>query len=170
MADGGVSLEAVEVGSGDAEGNTVDFRLLPFDGKGNRSVEECVEIEGVLGLFPEIVGFDLNIFLDGLFDSTAQLITMTRAQRRAGVSAENVGGEAASAGVAGEDKIFVIRGFHGARIRAANHGPGRLNEIRKTDSWLEQFVFADAFVVIKAEAGADGEVLDGDLVLDENVC
>src|SRR5471030_2841890 len=55
MAEGPIGLEAAQVGGTDASCNSIEFRFVPGNGKGEGGVQQSAEVVSVVGVLPEVV-------------------------------------------------------------------------------------------------------------------
>ena len=94
-----------------------------------------VEIERVVGVFPEVVRVHDNCFADLLLEAGIELVAIAGPDGWRG-SDEAVLLQAARAGRARKNQVLVERRFERARIRDAQNGVGPRQEIRKRQARL----------------------------------
>ena len=98
--------------------------VMPVDGEEDGGVAQDAEVEGVVGVLPDVLAADHHILADGLLESGMKLVAETgiessRNTRRAIEQRIEDGIRAASAG---EHEILVEGRLQGARIGDAQHG------------------------------------------------
>src|SRR5580698_4573350 len=61
--------QPVEVGNRGADGIAGNLRALPFNRIGDRSIAQHTEVEGLVGVFPNIFRVDHQVLAEGLLKS-----------------------------------------------------------------------------------------------------
>ena len=132
-----VRRESVGVGDRGADGIAGNFRTVPLDRVRDRSVAEHAEVERLVRVLPDVLAVDDQVLPESLLQTNVELVAVTRAERR------HIGRDALTTGHrflkienhrviatgAGENKVFIERRFHRARVRNAQHGAGGLKVV-----------------------------------------
>jgi len=63
-----------KVGSADAAGNAIQFRVVPGNGERDGGVQQRVEVKSAVCELPEIIGVDHQVFADGLLEAGVELV------------------------------------------------------------------------------------------------
>ena len=146
-------------------GDAVDLGFLPGDGEDDGGIQQGAEIESVVGEFPEVVGVQLKVAAERLLQAQIVLVAAARFDRAGFQGAEDVGGESAGAGGAGENQVLVVRGFQGARVGGAEDRAGALQQVGCAEPRFGGSGLAQTVVPIEPQAGNEREMPQGDRVL-----
>src|ERR1700679_3978610 len=68
--------EVVIVGDIHAKREAGNLRVVPVDGEGNRSIAEYAEVKGVVGVLPDVVATEDEIFAEGLLETSVKLVAI----------------------------------------------------------------------------------------------
>jgi hypothetical protein len=106
-----VAGDVVEVGHVCAEREARNFGIMPVDGEGDGGVAEDGEVEGVVGVFPDIVAAQ--------DDSLAQVLLESRVKLVAEAGLEGAGDAGGAGEERAEDLVAATRRRCGGRCRCA---------------------------------------------------
>src|ERR1700722_1470662 len=109
-----------------ADGNTGNFGVVPVDRERDGRVAEDGEVEGVVGVLPDIVAAEYEMFGKGLLQTRVELVAETGLQggRDAGLAEQQRSQNGAAAALAGENQVLVERRLQRASVRGAQDGAG----------------------------------------------
>ncbi len=124
----------MKVGYIDTQREARDLRIVPIDGKGDGSIAQDAEVEGIVRVFPDVVAAEDQILSESLLQAGMEFVAKARLQRarNPGRASKQRRQHRIGATLAGEHKIFVERRLQGARIGDAQHGVGPLDVVGKT--------------------------------------
>jgi len=91
----------------DADGEAINLRLAPLNREGKRRVEQDVEIEIVVGEFPEVRAVDDDPAVNGLLEPGFEVIAASRNECNGLIAAESAF-QSANTGGTGEDEVLVV--------------------------------------------------------------
>src|SRR5579875_1033692 len=165
MSQHRVCGETVQVCQVDAAPNPIDLRLVPGNWKRQRSVEEHIEVIGVVRELIEIIHVHNRPAPDCLFKSCTILISPAGLQGRADERSENIGGEAPGAGFTRQNQIFIVWSLQKPTIRQPQDSVGALDPIGHTDSRLQLNGAADSVIPVAAQAQIESPLVECDVIL-----
>ena len=73
--------EVVKVGHIDTQREARDLRIVPVDGEGDGSIAQDAEIEGIVGVFPDVIPTENQILSESLLDAGVKFVAKARLQR-----------------------------------------------------------------------------------------
>ena len=76
--------DVVVVGDIRAQGEAGDLGVVPVDGKGDRRIAEHAEVEGIVGVFPDVVAAKHKILARCLLEAGMKLVAETGLKRSRG--------------------------------------------------------------------------------------
>src|SRR5271155_1942120 len=77
-----ISGKAVEIWDARTDGVAGDFRTIPFYGIGDRGAAQHAKIERLVGVLPNVLAIDDQVFSEGLLKTGVELIAVARTQWR----------------------------------------------------------------------------------------
>ena len=162
--EGGDVVEVRHIGT---QGEAGDLGVVPVDGEGDGRVAEDAEVEGVVGVLPDVVAADDEVLAEGLLETGVKLVAEAGLQgsgdaRRAEQQRrENV----TPASLAGEHEVLVEGSFERAGVGDAKNGVGLLDGVGDADAGLGLAGDGEAVVEVAAHAEIEEPVAGFDLVL-----
>src|SRR5271170_8111024 len=111
---------------------------MPIDGESDGSIAQHAEVEGIVGVFPDVVSTEDEILSERLLDAGMKLVAKARLHcaRHPGRAIEQRREHGIGATLAGKHKILVERRFQSARIRDARYSVGSLDVVGQTQARL----------------------------------
>ena len=156
-----------KVGHVGAECVAGDLGVVPVDGEGDGGVAEDGEVEGVVGVLPDVVAGEDEVLAEGLLQAGVELVAEAGLEGGgdAGGAEEQRREDGVSAALAGEDEVFVEGCFERARVGDAEDGVGLLDGVGDSEAGFGLARDGEAVVEIAADADVDEPVAGFDLVL-----
>ena len=126
------------------------------------------EVEGVVGVLPDVVAADDEVLADGLLEAGVELVAEAGLEGGgdAGGAEEQRGEDGVAAALAGEHEVLVEGGLEGAGVGDAQDGAGLLDGVGDADAGLGLAGDGEAVVEVAADAEVEEPVAGLDLVLD----
>ena len=142
--------------------------VMPVDGEGDGRVAQHAEVEGVVGVLPDVLAADHDMLAEGLLQAGMELVAEAGLQRSGNAwgAGEQRRQHRIRAAVAGEHQVLVEWRLQSARIGDAQHGAGRLDVVGDAHARLGLVGVGEAVVDIVAQAQVEEPVAGLDLVFD----
>jgi hypothetical protein len=101
-----------------------DLGVVPVNGEGDGRIAEDTEVEGVVGVLPDVFAADDDALAEGLLEAGVKLVAEAGLPRPvdAGGAVEQRRKNGVRAALAGEDEVLVERGFEGTSVADAQDG------------------------------------------------
>ena len=156
----------MDIHRADAHRDAVDFRFPPRDGEYDGGIQQRAEIKGIIRELPEVIGIHAHEFSGRLLQTGVELVAHAGADRLRRLRPEDVQGQPAGSGRAGQDQVLVIGGLERARVSAAQNRAGGLHEVRKPQARLGGRGRRKTVVAVDAQPRRQGQPSQSDGVLD----
>ena len=114
----GIGAEAVKIGDLDVEGVARNLRVVPVDGEGDGRIAEDAEVEGVVGVLPDVLAAEDSVFAQGLLQTGVKLVAEAGGEGTgdAGTARQQRVQHRIGAAAAGKDEVFVEGRLEGACV------------------------------------------------------
>src|SRR5882724_4205495 len=159
--------ESMEIRYTHTAGESWDFGTVPCDWEKDGCVSEDAEVVGIMGVLPNVLAGEDQIFSGRLLQSDVEFIAPAGTQRGhagCGTTQEWIQ-DSVAASDTGNDQIFVERCLEHTRVRNPKHGIGALDVISDAEARLGLLVGDQAVVEISTETEVERPVSLRDLVL-----
>src|SRR5258708_7461685 len=157
----------MEIRDAHTTGKSGNLGSFPCDGEEDGSIAEDAEIVCIVGVLPDVLAGEDQIFPSRLLHPSVEFIAPSGSERRRicrGTAEKRIQHQAVASD-AGDDQVLVERRFEHARVRNTQHGVALLYVVSDADARLGLFVGGQAVIEIPAQANVECPVPFGDLIL-----
>ena len=144
-----------------------NLRVVPVDRERDRRIAEHAEVEGVVGVLPDVVAADDEVLAEGLLQPGVKLVAESGLQRSryARRAQQQRSKHIIRASLTRQHEVFVERRFQRSRIRKAKNSVGLRDGVGDADARLRLTRNRQTVVKIAADTDVEEPVLERDLVL-----
>ena len=144
-----------------------DLGIVPVNRKGDGRIAQDTEVEGVVGVFPDVIATEDKVLAHSLLETGVKLVAETRLKRArdAWRTEKQRRQHRIRASLAGKHQVLVKRRFQGAGIGNAQYRAGSLEVIGHADARLRLASNRQTVVEVSAHADIEEPVTRLDLVL-----
>ena len=160
--------DAMRLGNIGAKREARDLRVIPFDGEGDRRCTQDAEVVGVVGVLPDVVSAEDEVFAEGLLEAGMELVAEAGVEGRGRALAERLEDgleHGVGATVGGENKVLVEGSLHGSCVGGSEYSVGPFEVVGEADTRLGLTLNGEAVVKVATNTDVEEPVARRDLVL-----